>query len=167
MSQEAKQQIQKLKEIFGNACVLEPNMESLQKWFKKDYVSPFKKGMKCYLGLRFFFKYDKTRNWKELFDNNPWQPIMITYKRQDVIFFKWIDYPKYQEEYFMEDVVNSVWCKNIYPSVIKYSDIFKKKIRRLQKSKPNELEIQIGILTINDMNGQIEVINDVSEFENQ
>ena len=31
----------------------------------------------------------------------------------------------------------------------------------LKKNKPTELEVQIGILTINDMNGQIEIINDV------
>ena len=53
----------------------------------------------------------------------------------------------------MEKAVNSAWCKNIYPSVIKYSDIFKKKIQRLKKNKQTELEVQIGILTINDMNG--------------
>jgi hypothetical protein len=161
MDDKTKQQIQSIKETFGNACVIDPNMDNLQKWFKKDYVSPFKKGTKCYIDLRFFFKFDKTRNWKKLFDNNPWQPVIITYKRQDVIFFKWADYPNYPEEYFMEEAVNSAWCKNIYPSVIKYSDIFKKKIQRLKKNKPTELEVQIGILTINDMNGQIEIINDV------
>jgi hypothetical protein len=123
-------------------------------------VSPFKKGIKCYVDLRFFFKYDKTRNWKKLFDNEPWQPIIITYKRQDVIFFKWMNYPSYAEEYFMEDST-SVWTKNVYASVIKYSDIFKKKIQRLKKKKPSELEVQMGILTINDMNEQIEVIKDV------
>ena len=71
------------------------------------------------------------------------------------------DSTKTWKEYFMEEAVNSAWCKNIYPSVIKYSDIFKKKIQRLKKNKPTELEVQIGILTINDMNGQIKVINDV------
>ena len=81
MDDKTKQQIQNIKETFGNACVIDPNMDSLQKWFKKDYVSPFKKGTKCYIDLRFFFKFDKTRNWKRLFDNNPWQPIIITYKR--------------------------------------------------------------------------------------
>ena len=41
----------------------------------------------------------------------------------------------------------------IIPNCIKYSDIFKKKIQRLKKNKQTELEVQIGILTINDMNG--------------
>ena len=159
MTEEIKQQIQNLKETFGDALIIEPTMDELQKWFKKDYVSPFKKGIKCYLDLRFFFKFDKTRQWKKLFDNNPWQPIIITYKRQDVIFFKWENYPKYPEEYFMEDSTNSVWCKNIYPAVIKYSDIFKKKIQRL-KNNQRELTVQMGILTIKDMNGQIEIIKD-------
>ena len=159
MTEEVKQQIQNLKKTFGDALIIEPTMDELQKWFKKDYVSPFKKGIKCYIDLRFFFKFDKTRQWKKLFDNNPWQPIMITYKRQDVIFFKWENYPKYPEEYFMEETTNSVWCKSIYPAVIKYSDIFKKKIQRL-KNNQRELAVQIGILTIKDMNGKIEIIKD-------
>ena len=150
---------EEVKETFGDALIIEPSMYELQKWFKKDYVSPFKKGIRCYIDLRFLFKFDKTRQWKKLFDNNPWQPIMITYKRQDVIFFKWENYPKYPEEYFMEETTNSVWCKSIYPAIIKYSDIFKKKIQRL-KNNQRELTVQIGILTIKDMNGQIEIIKD-------
>ena len=110
--------------------------------------------------MRLFFKFDKTRQWKKLFGNNPWQPITITYKRQYVIFFKWDNYPKYPEEYFMEESANSVWRKSIYPAVIKYSDIFKKKIQRL-KNNQRELAVQIGILTIKDMNGQIEIIKDI------
>ena len=47
MDDKTKQQIQSIKETFGNACVIDPNMDNLQKWFKKDYVSPFKKGIKC------------------------------------------------------------------------------------------------------------------------
>ena len=160
MTEEVKQQIQNIKQAFGSACEIKPHMTELQKWFKKDYVSPFKKGVKCYMDLRLFFNRDKTRNWKELFDNNPWQPIMITYKRQDVIFFKWENYPKYPEEYFMENSTNSAWCSNIYPSVIKYSEIFKKKIKRLKDTKPTELAVQMGILTIDDMNGSIEIIKD-------
>lgn len=161
MTKETEQQIQNIKDTFGEACVVKPTVYELQKWFKKDYSSPFKKGVKCYLDLRLFLKYDRTRDWKKLFDNNPWQPIIITYKRQDVIFFEWLNYPKYPEEYFMENVVNSTWCKIIYPSVVKYSDIFKKKIQRLQKRKPTELEVQIGVLTIDDLNGHIEVIKDL------
>lgn len=160
MEQDIQKQIQGLKETFGSALIMEPTMDELQKWFKKDYVSPFKKGIKCYLDLRLFFKFDKTRQWKKLFGNNIWQPITITYKRQDVIFFKWDNYPKYPEEYFMEESANSVWCKSIYPAVIKYSDIFKKKIQRL-KNNQRELAVQIGILTIKDMNGQIEIIKDI------
>ena len=150
MEQDIQKQIQGLKETFGSALIIEPTMDELQKWFKKDYVSPFKKGIKCYLDLRLFFKFDKTRQWKKLFGNNTWQPITITYKRQDVIFFKWYNYPKYPEEYFMEESANSVWRKSIYPAVIKYSDIFKKKIQRL-KNNQRELAVQIGILTIKDI----------------
>lgn len=160
MEQDIQKQIQGLKETFGSVLIIEPTMNELQKWFKKDYVSPFKKGIKCYLDLRLFFKFDKTRQWKKLFGNNTWQPITITYKRQDVIFFKWDNYPKYPEEYFMEESTNSVWRKSIYPAVIKYSDIFKKKIQRL-KNNQRELAVQIGILTIKDMNGQIEIIKDI------
>ena len=160
MEQDIQKQIQGLKETFGSALIIEPTMDELQKWFKKDYVSPFKKGIKYYLDLRLFFKFDKTRQWKKLFDNNHWQPITITYKRQDVIFFKWDNYPKYPEEYFMEELANSVWRKSIYPAVIKYSDIFKKKMQRL-KNNQRELAVQIGILTIKDMNGQIEIIKDI------
>lgn len=160
MEQDIQKQIQGLKETFGSELIIEPTMNELQKWFKKDYVSPFKKGIKCYLDLRLFFKFDKTRQWKKLFGNNTWQPITITYKRQDVIFFKWDNYPKYPEEYFMEESTNSVWRKSIYPAVIKYSDIFKKKIQRL-KNNQRELAVQIGILTIKDMNGQIEIIKDI------
>ena len=60
----------------------------------------------------------------------------------------------------MEESANSVWRKSIYPAVIKYSDIFKKKIQRL-KNNQRELAVQIGILTIKDMNGQIEIIKDI------
>ena len=157
---EINNQIKSLQKTFGNALVIEPTIDELHKWFKGYYVSPFKRGIKCYIDLKVFFKFDKTRDWKKMFDNNPWQPVMITYKRQDVIFFKWLNYPKYPEEYFMEESSNSAWCKSFYPSVIKYSDIFKKKIQHL-KSKPDELAVQIGMLTINDMNGQIEIIKDV------
>ena len=71
MEQDIQKQIQGLKETFGSALIIEPTMDELQKWFKKDYVSPFKKGIKCYLDLRLFFKFDKTRQWKKLFGNNP------------------------------------------------------------------------------------------------
>lgn len=157
--EELDNKIKALKEIFGEATTIEPTMSNLIKYFGKDYSDVFKKNTKCYINLDIFFKCDKTRNWKKLFENNPWQPITITYRRLDIIFFTWDNYSKYGEEYFMEGV-NTVWSKIIYPKEIKYSDIFAKKIKKLYKKNPNELEIQMGLLEVKDMDGRVNVIKD-------
>jgi len=157
--EEIKNQIESIRKAFDN-FKLKPSMSNLIDYFGKDYTDVFKKGTKAYIDLDMFFEYDKTRNWKKLFDNNPWQPITITYRRLDIIFFTWDNYPKYKEEYFMEGT-NTAWSKIVYPKEIKYSDLFAKKIKKLLKKDPDELEIQMGVLEIDDMNGEIIVSKDV------
>jgi len=163
--EELNKHVEELKKHFGNAATIRPSITELIKFFGKDYNDVFVEGTKLYIDLTLFMTAGQDRKeWQKRFNNNPWQPATITYSRGEVMFFTWDNYPKYKEEWIVKDGgTMNAWAKNTYLSTVKYSDIFAKKIERLEKKNPDELYIQTHILTIDNIDGKIEVINDLCE----
>lgn len=160
--EEIKNQIEAIRKVMGKDIYFEPSIAKLTKFFNKDYNDPFTKGVKVWVDLTILFENDKTRKWKSLFDNEPWQPATITYRRGDILFFKWDNYPKYKEEWICADGSNmNLWNKIMMLQNVKYSVLFKKKIKKLSKKDPDELAIKIGVFDIDTKNGLIKVDNDL------
>ena len=166
--EELDNKVAELTKHFGKSAYLEGNMKSIMNFFNDKYNTKiFSKGKLCWINLDFFFNNSEDKKvWRKRFDNNPIQPIKITYKRKDVIFFKWLNYPKYEEEWFVEDNGSlNIWPKIIYPQEIKYSELFKNKINFLKKKDPEELYIQIKVLKVDDFNGLINIVQDVKNSD--
>lgn len=156
--QELNEKIKDLKESFDP--ILKPSMNDMQKWFKKEYNDIFYEGRKCLINLRTFFNGPNGSLWRKRFNNEPIQPVTITYRRCDLVFFTYDKYPTYKEEYFIHDG-NSTWTRNFYPREIKASELFKNKMYLL-KENPNELYLQVNVLTIGDLYGWITYENDLT-----
>ena len=157
--EEISNQINLIKKHFGDVLRIKPSVSELRKYFKDDYSDILGEGTKCLVDLHRFFMFDQSRDWKGLFNNNPWQNITITYRRCDLVFFTWDDYPQYDEEYF--SYTSSDWPRIVFPKEVKYSDIFKNKIKRMRATNPDELTIQMNVLDIDDLKGKIKVIKDI------
>lgn len=159
--QELNEKISQLKESFNP--VLKPSMNSMQEWFKDKYNDIFYENRKCLINLKTFFNGPNGSSWKKRFDNNPIQPVTVTYRRCDLVFFTYDNYPKYKEEYFVHDG-NSNWSKNFYPREIKASEMFKNKMYLIEDN-PDELYLQANVISIDDLNGIIKYENDLTYSE--
>lgn len=161
---ELDNKVKELSDHFKTGRKISPNIKEIMNFFKDKYNTKiFSKGRLCWIDLDFFFNNSENKKeWRKRFDNNPIQPIKITYKRKDVIFFKWLNYPKYKEEWFVEDKSSlNIWPKIIYPQEIRYSELFYKKIKKLKKKDPEELYIQVNLLELDNFNGLINIEKDV------
>ncbi len=162
--EELDNKVKELSDHFKNGRKISPNIKEIMNFFKDKYNTKiFSKGRLCWIDLDFFFNNSENKKeWRKRFDNNSIQPIKITYKRKDVIFFKWLNYPKYEEEWFVEDKSSlNIWPKIIYPQEIRYSELFYKKIKTLKKKDPDELYIQVNVLELDNFNGLINIEKDV------
>lgn len=161
--EELREQAKAIREAFGGNHVITPSIIGLIEGMRKDFNDPFKKGVKCVVDLSFFKKHSSNASeWKKRFEDD-WQPITITYRRQDVMFFTWDNYPKYKEEYIIVGA-SDAWNKKIYLKDIKLSQIFAKKIKRLVDSNFNELVLQLSLNEFDTVKGHVNIINDIEDY---
>lgn len=156
--QELNKKIKEIKESFDPT--LKPSIHGMQQWFKNNYNDIFHEGCKGWINLKVFFNGPNGSTWKKRFNNVPIQPVTVTYRRCDLLFFTYDNYPKYDEEYFVHDG-NSNWSKNFYPRHIKASELFKNKMYLL-KENIDELYLQSNVIRIDDLDGIIVYENDLT-----
>lgn len=161
--EELKEKAEGLRKAFGGNHIIVPSISGLMDGLRKDYVDLFKKGTKCVVDMQFFKKYASNKDeLKKKFEDD-WQPITITYRRQDVMFFTWDNYPNYKEEYMIVGS-SDAWNKKTYLREIKLSEIFSKKIKRLVDKNFNELVLQMSLVEFDDVKGHVNITNDIEEY---
>ena len=131
-------QIEGLKNTFGN-LLYASNMKDLQKFFKDKFNRNIVQvGDKLVFDFHSLFGVSpKTR---KQFKDDPIQPITVTYKRLDIIFFTYDKRPDLGENYIMWD---ADWMKWLYPYEVKQSVLFANKAY-LKDKNPNEYYIQVN-----------------------
>lgn len=159
IKEELDKKVEELKKHFGKSRFVELNLANQLKFFKKDFNDKiFSKGKQCFFDLTPMFR---NKTFAKRFDNNPIQPITITYKRCDLIFFKWNNYPKYEEEYFAKSI-NGPYSMVCYPFEVKKSELLGKKIKHLIEKKDfEELYIQKRVIDFENYKGLINIIDDL------
>ena len=143
--------------------VLQPSMKRMQEWFGSKYNDVFYESRKCWINLTIFFNGSNGKSWRKKFNNCPIQPVTVTYRRCDLVFFKFDNFPQYGEEYFVHNVSTN-WTKNFYPREIKASELFKNKMYLIEEN-PRELYLQVNVVQIDNLNGIIQYENDI-DFSN-
>lgn len=157
--EELDNKVKELKTHFKESTNIECSLDSLMKFFKKSYNKQlFKKGDKCWLNLKTLCK--TSPEYKKIFGNDYIQPITITYKRCDLIFYKFDNYPEIKERYFSED---SHWAKWLYPSELSKKEVQKLKIKKLIDKDPDELYVQLNTIGFDNFNGLIIIKEDLDE----
>ena len=114
--QQLDNQIENLKQAFGD-LLFASNIQDIRKFFKDSFNEEIiKVGDKLVFDLTPIFNISPKI--KKEYKNDPIQPITITYKRLDIIFFTYDKLPEKGEQYIMWD---ADWMKFLYPTVVKQS----------------------------------------------
>lgn len=148
-----------LLDFFGGKHEITPSIWQLMDFFKSAYTDIILEGRKCIVDLSRFKK--NSNEYRERFKED-WQPITITYRRQDIVFFTWDNYPQYGEEYFIIDELN-LMTRNTYPQHILLSELYSKKIEWL-KDNERELKLQVSMVEFDDLDGRITIENDLQHL---
>lgn len=157
---ELDNKLKELKKAFEGPATINGSIGDLKKWFKDKFNEDIVQiGDKLIYDLNALF-YMSPMIHKE-FNDDPIQPITITYKRLDIIFFTYDKHPEWGEKYTMYD---SDWSKWLYPKEIKQSILWKHK-EYLREKDPNEYYLQVNLFDINsDLVNYIKDI-DFSDYE--
>ena len=161
--EELKKKAEELRKAFGGNHVVVPSIDGLIKGMGKDHVDLFKKGTKAIIDLTFFKKNSSNASELKKMFKEDWQPITVTYRRQDVMFFTWDNYPKYKEEYMVVGATDS-WNRKTYLREVRLSEVFSKKIKRLVNKNFDELVLQLSLNEFDDVNGHVTIINDIEDY---
>ena len=140
---ELDNKLQELKNMFGENALSNGSIADLRKWFKnyfnKDIV---KVGDKLTFDFSGLFK--MVPETKKKFNDDPIQPITVTYLRADIIFYTYDKHPELGEVYIMWD---ADWTKYLYPNEIKQSELWKNK-EYLFHENPDEYYLQVNLFDI-------------------
>lgn len=149
------EKVKKMKEYFGDSLRIKPSIGNLMKFFKNDFNENVICG-RIWIDLSQLMTYgSNAKVMRKRFDNQFWQRAFITYFRKDVVFYKYENYPDYEEEWF--STKDLIWPDIVYLRDVNIRDLFQKKIARLYEKKWDELYVQIHSFDIDDMNGKINV----------
>lgn len=154
-----EERYKQLLEFFGGKHEIEPSIRELMFFFKSNYVDIVQPGRKCLVNLRRLKKYSEED--RERFKDD-WQPITVTYRRLNIVFFTWDNYPQYGEEYFVIDE-NNFMTRYTYPQHIILSELYSKKIEGL-KDNERELKLQVSMVEFDNLGGKITIENDLSHL---
>lgn len=155
-----KRKYKDLLNFFGGKHKIKPSISELRNYFKDRYVDTILEGRKCVINLTTLRK--TSTEWKKKFKED-WQVITITYRRLDIVFFTWDNYPEYGEEYLIVSD-GSVWTRYVYPQYICLSEIFGKKIETLKNNNINELRLQVSLVEFDNLSNKIDIYNDISNL---
>ena len=140
---ELDKQLKMLIETFSTNIMTNGNINDLRKWFKDKFNEDIVQvGDK--LTFDFHSLFYMSPKWRNKFKGDPIQPITVTYKRVDIIFYTYDKHPEFGEEYIMWD---ADWTKWLYPNEIKQSVLWKHK-ESLKKRNPNEYYLQVHMFDI-------------------
>lgn len=153
----------KLKEIYdsvGGRVNVSVSYGDLRDFFKKSFNdSIFAVGKKAVVDLSFQMKFASNKSWwQKRFKNNPYQPVTITYRRLDLIFYTYDNFPNYEEEYMSTE---SKFTKQFYLADVKFSEIFKKK-EHLKKTNPDEWYLQTHLINFKGVPG-VTITDDINK----
>ena len=98
---------------------------------------------------------------KKQFNNDPIQPITITYKRLDIIFFTYDKHPELGENY---TTWGADWMKWLYPTEVKQSVLWANKTY-LKEKNPNEYYIQVNSYDLKNKYGKLIKDIDFNDYE--
>ena len=156
---ELDKQVKELKKVFGKQTHIECSLDNLINFFKKSYNKDlFKKGDKCWLNLKTLC--NSNPEYKKIFGTDYIQPITITYKRCDLIFYKFDNHPEIEERYLAD---TSQWAKWLYPTKLSKYTAQKLKIKKLIDKDPDELYVQLNLIDFDNFNGLIIIEDDIQE----
>lgn len=131
-------QIKLLQDTFGD-LLFASNLEDLQKFFKDNFNRDIVQiGDKLIFDFNSLFRMSSKIS-KE-FKNDPIQPITVTYRRLDIIFFTYDKHPEFGEKYITWD---ADWMKHLYPVEVRQSVLWDKK-SSLRERDQNEYYIQVN-----------------------
>lgn len=146
-------QIEDLRHAFGD-LLFASNIASLQKLFKDKFNQDIIQiGDKLIFDFKSLFK--MSSKIKNQFNNDYIQPITITYKRLDIIFFTYDKHPNFGENYITWDSDRMRW---LYPTEVKQSVLFANKAY-LKEKDPNEWYVQVNSFDFN--NNYTKLIKDI------
>lgn len=150
---ELDEQVRIIKESLPNYTI-DPNIKELLKFFKKNFNEDIVQiGDKLIYDFNTLFTMSPSI--KKKFKNDPIQPITITYKRADILFYTYDKLPELGEVYTMYD---SDWSKYLYPIELKLSVLFEKKLY-LKEKDPEEWYVETNAFSIK--NKYTKLINDI------
>ena len=136
--------IETLKQTFGD-LLFASNIKDIRKFFKDNFNEEIIQiGDKLVFDLTPIFNISSKL--KKEYNNDPIQPITITYKRLNIIFFTYDKLPEKGEQYITWD---ADWMKFLYPTKVKQSVLWTKK-SSLKEKDPNEYYIQVNSFDFNN-----------------
>lgn len=151
---ELDKKVKTIKESFSD-YIIDPNIKELLKFFKKSFNEDI-----IQIGDKLIYDFNAlfvmSPSVKKKFKNDPIQPITITYKRADILFFTFDKLSELGEEYTMYD---SDWSQFLYPTELKLSVLFDKK-SYLKEKDPEEWYVETNVFSINDK--YTKLINDIN-----
>lgn len=140
---ELDEQLKILKENFSTNIMTDGTIYDLRKYFKDKFNEDI-----VQVGDKLTFNFHSlcytSPKWKKKFKNDPIQPITVTYKRADIIFYTYDKHPEFGEEYIMWENDLTKW---LYPNEIKQSVLWKYK-ESLKEKDPNEYYLQVHMFDI-------------------
>ena len=152
---ELDEQLKILKEKFSTNIMTDGTIYDLRKYFKDKFNENI-----VQVGDKLTFNFHSlcytSPKWKKKFKNDPIQPITVTYKRADIIFYTYDKHPEFGEEYIMWESDLAKW---LYPTELKLSVLFDKK-SYLKEKDPEEWYIETNLFSINDK--YTKLINDIN-----
>lgn len=152
-------QIENLKQTFGD-LLFASNIKDIRKFFKDNFNEEIIQiGDKLVFDLTPIF--NMSSKLKKEYNNDPIQPITITYKRLDIIFFTYDKLPEKGEQYITWD---ADWMKFLYPTKVKQSVLWAKK-SSLKEKDPNEYYVQVNSFDFNNKYTTLIKDIDFSDYE--
>lgn len=157
--EQLNKQIETIKNIFGD-LLFASNIAELQKFFKNYFNRDIiQVGDKLVYELNALFS--MSPEIKKKFKNDPIQPITVTYKRLDIIFFTYDKRPDLGENYTMWDSDSMKW---LYPTEIKQSVLWANKTY-LKEKNPDEYYIQVNSFDLKNKYGKLIKDIDFSDYK--
>jgi len=151
--EELDKKLAEIHEAIGGKATVDVSYGDLEKFFKKSFNDEmFAVGRKVIIDLSMQMKWASNKAWwRKRFKNNPYQPVTITYRRLDLIFYTYDNFPEYEEEYISTNGDNT---NKFYIADVKVSEIFKGK-EYLKETKPNEWYLQTHLVDFKGVPGVI------------
>lgn len=131
-------QIELLKKTFGD-LMFASDIASIRKFFKDNFNEDI-----IQIGDKLVFDFTAlfgmSPKIKKTFKDDPVQPITVTYKRLDLIFYTYDKHHEMGEQYIVRD---ADWTQHLYPTEVKQSVLWAKKASLKDRDR-DEYYVQVN-----------------------